>query len=96
MFYNSSFQLLIPYSQPWVSNHSKDGTLTFHDSFPGYCEKVWDLCARAAQRALLAFGTALQLDDPAAFVPWDVNHHGDWRIYMVLALKGLRFHGWNL
>lgn len=53
-----------------------DGTLTFHDSFPGYCEKVWDLCARAAQRALLAFGTALQLDDPAAFVrplsKWDL------------------------
>lgn len=53
-----------------------DGTLAFHNSFPGYCEKVWDLCARGAQRALLAFGVALQLDDPAAFVrplsKWDL------------------------
>lgn len=82
-----AFICLFPIPSREFQTIPKDGTLTFHDSFPGYCEKVWDLCARAAQRALLAFGTALQLDDPAAFVPWDVNHHGDWRIYIYGAGK---------
>lgn len=44
-----------------------DGTLNCQEGFPSYCHRVWDLCAVAAQRALLAFGVALGLHEPAIF-----------------------------
>eukprot|EP00438_Fugacium_kawagutii_P023891 Skav233805 [mRNA] locus=scaffold780:583255:587520:- [translate_table: standard] len=45
-----------------------DGTLKgTKEGFPTYCHRVWDLCASAAQRALLAFGVALALPDPTIF-----------------------------
>ena len=47
--------------------HLEDGTLGFQKGFPAYCQRVWDLCATAAQRALLAFGVALGLEEPATF-----------------------------
>ncbi|CAK8995643.1 unnamed protein product [Durusdinium trenchii] len=53
-----------------------DGSLPAVKDFPSYCQRTWALTSLAAQRALLAFGVALQLEDPKHFarsvVQWDL------------------------